>query len=240
MGLKLSQVEMTRANDKITASGRWWIENEVQNTRFTGHLQSNALDKTLALADVKSSILGSKTNIDFNLAWPGDPFDFALAHLNGDLDIHLSKGVLVDVNPGFGRILSLLSIGSLERRLRLDFSDVFKKGFSFDDITALVTIKNGIAHSDNLMMKAPAAEVKMKGDVNLDTKQLNLVANLTTHITSSLPIAATIASGGNPIVGAIGVGVWAADKIVKSQAGDMLGSTYHVTGTWEKPIVNGK
>ena len=239
-GLKLQQVSMTRVNDAITANGHWWVEQDKQNTEFTGHLDSNALDKTLALVDIKSTILGSKTKVDFDLAWPGDPFDFALASLNGKLDINLSKGVLVDVNPGFGRILSLLSIQSLERRLRLDFSDVFKKGFSFDTITALVNVKNGMAHSDNLLMKAPAAEMKMKGDVNLATKQLDLRAIVTTHITSSLPIAATIASGGNPIVGAIGVGVWAADKIVKSQAGDMLGTTYHVTGTWEKPIVNGK
>jgi uncharacterized protein (TIGR02099 family) len=240
LGVKLRQVEMTRPNDTITAAGRWWIEGEKQNTRFTGHLDSQALDKTLELADIKSTILGSKTKVDFSLNWPGDPFDFALAQLNGQLDIHLSKGVLVDVNPGFGRILSLLSLQSLQRRLRLDFSDVFKKGFSFDEISALVTINKGIAHSDNLAMKAPAAEMKMKGDVNLATKQLNLSAVLTTHITSSLPLAATIASGGNPIVGAVGVGVWAVDKIVKSQAGDMLGTTYRVTGTWEKPIVNGK
>lgn len=239
-GVKFHNLTMTRANDSIKASGRWWLEQGTQKTRFTGHLQSNALDKTLDLVDIKSTILGSKANSDFSLSWPGNPFDFALVHLNGELNINLTKGVLVDVNPGFGRILSLLSIQTLQRRLRLDFSDVFKKGFSFDQITALVTINDGVAHSDNLVMKAPAAEMTMRGDVNLGTKQLNLTANLTTHISSSLPIAATIASGGNPIVGAVGVGVWAVDKIVKSQAGDMLGTTYKVTGTWEKPVINGK
>lgn len=239
-GLKLKQVEMLGPQEKFTANGRWWIENDKQKTQLAGHLSSKALDKTLMLANVSSTILNSKTEADFDLTWPGDPFDFALAHLNGQLDVHLKDGVLVDVNPGFGRILSLLSLDSIERRLRLDFSDIFKKGFSFDDIIAHIAIKDGVAHSDNLSMKAPAAEMKMKGNVNLGTKQLDLLAQVTVHITSSLPIAATIASGGNPIVGAVGLGVWVADKIVKSTAGDVLGTSYRVTGTWEKPIVNGK
>ncbi|MFA6037311.1 MAG: YhdP family protein [Legionellales bacterium] len=239
-GLKIKQIEMLGPQEKFTGNGRWWVEGDKQKTELIGHLSSNALDKTLMLADVSSSILKSKTEADFNFIWPGDPFDFALAHLSGSVDIHLKDGVLVDVNPGFGRILSLLSLDSIERRLRLDFSDVFKKGFSFDDITTHISIKDGIAHTDNLSMKAPAAEIKMQGNVNLGTKQLDLFAQVTTHITSSLPIAATIASGGNPIVGAVGLGIWAADKIVKSTAGDVLGSSYRVTGTWEKPIVNGK
>ncbi len=239
-GLKLHQVAMTSANDSITADGRWWIAQNKEQTEFTGHLKSKSLDKTMALVGMKSTILESKTDVDFSLSWPGNPFDFALAHLNGRLDIHLDKGVLIDVNPGFGRVLSLLSIQSLQRRLRLDFSDVFKKGFSFDEITALVTINNGVANANNLIMKAPAAEMKMQGDVNLATKKLDLTAVVIAHISSSLPIAATIASGGNPIVGAVGVGVWAFDKIVKSAGGDMMGSTYHVTGTWEKPIVKSK
>jgi uncharacterized protein (TIGR02099 family) len=239
-GVKINNLSMTRPNDKFTANGHWWVENNVQNSSFTGHLSSGALDQTLALFDIKSTILGSKSETDFTLSWPSDPFDFDLANLNGQLDVRLRDGRLVDVNPGFGRILSLLSIQAIGRRLRLDFSDVFKKGFSFDEITAHVNIKKGIAHSDDLTMSAPAADMTMKGNVNLGTKQLDLLATVRVNITSSLPIAATIASGGNPIVGAVGVGVWAVDKIVKSQAGSLISSSYHVTGTWENPVVNGK
>lgn len=239
LGLKLDQVSLNHANESIQANGRWWFENNAQQTRLAGQLKSAAFDKTLQLLDIKSTIIGSKTQVDFSLSWPGNPFDFALAQLSGTLDVKLKSGVLVDVNPGFGRILSLLSIQSLQRRLRLDFSDVFKKGFSFDSITAFINITNGKAHSDNLLVNSPSAEVKMKGDVNLANKQLDLTATVIAHISGSLPLAATIASGGNPIVGAVGVGVWAVDKIVKS-TGASMGSTYHITGTWETPIVKGK
>jgi uncharacterized protein (TIGR02099 family) len=238
--LKINHLSMTRANDKFTADGKWWVENNQQQSSFTGHLSSKALDKTMALFDIKPTILDSDAESDFTLSWPSDPFDFDLATLNGHISVHLSNGRIIDVNPGFGRILSLLSIQELGRRLRLNFSDVFKKGFSFDDITADLNIKNGIAHSDNLKMTAPAADMEMKGNVNLGTKALDLNANVRINITGSLPIAATIASGGNPIVGAVGVGVWAVDKIVKSQGGNLLASSYHVTGTWENPKVNGK
>ncbi|HLF66430.1 MAG TPA: AsmA-like C-terminal region-containing protein, partial [Gammaproteobacteria bacterium] len=231
---------MLRKNDTLKASGQWYFAPSGERTRLAGSLASSAIDKTLLLADIKSTILNSKAATDFILSWTGSPFDFALAHLSGEMKVDLKSGVLVDVNPGFGRVLSLLSVQSLQRRLRLDFSDVFKKGFSFDEITALITIDNGLAHVNNLVMKAPAAEMKMQGDVNLASKQLDLSANVVAHISSSLPLAATIASGGNPIVGAVGVGVWAVDKIVKSTAGDKLGSNYRITGTWEKPIVKGK
>ncbi len=240
LGLRLSRVEMLRKNDTLKASGQWYYAPNGERTRLSGFLTSEAIDKTLLLVDIKSTILNSKSKTDFTLSWSGSPFDFALAHVSGELDVHLNKGILVDVNPGFGRVLSLLSVQSLERRLRLDFSDVFKKGFSFDDIKAAIVINNGLAHVNSLVVKAPAAEIKMQGDVNLANKQLDLSANVVAHISGSLPIAATIASGGNPIVGALGVGVWAVDKIVKSQAGDKLGSNYHITGSWEKPIVKGK
>ena len=56
-----------------------------------------------------------------------------LERINGLVDFRADDGRLTDVEPGgAGRVFGLLSVQALPRRLRLDFSDMFREGFGYD------------------------------------------------------------------------------------------------------------
>jgi uncharacterized protein YhdP len=60
------------------------------------------------------------------------------------------------------RLLGVLSLQSLTRRVKLDFTDVFSDGFAFDSITGDARISKGVFVSDNVHMKGPAADVYLR------------------------------------------------------------------------------
>ena len=74
---------------------------------------------------------------------------------------------LLEIEPGAGRVLGLLSIAQLPRRLTLDFRDFFSKGFAFNRIDGHVRFAGGSARSDDLVIDGPAAEIDIRGAADL-------------------------------------------------------------------------
>ncbi|MFP3344692.1 AsmA-like C-terminal region-containing protein, partial [Halomonas sp. SIMBA_159] len=84
---------------------------------------------------ITSAISGSSADINFALNWPGAPTQFALAHLAGNVNYRLGEGSLSEVSDQGARLFSIFSLDSLVRKLRLDFRDVFSKGFFYNNMT---------------------------------------------------------------------------------------------------------
>jgi uncharacterized protein YhdP len=78
--------------------------------------------------------------------WPGSPAWLATKRFSGTLDASLNKGQLVEVEGGAQalRVFGLLNFNSIGRRLRLDFSDLFGKGLSYDRVKGLLVATNGV------------------------------------------------------------------------------------------------
>ncbi|MCX5511726.1 AsmA-like C-terminal region-containing protein, partial [Pseudomonas sp. BJa3] len=74
---------------------------------------------------------------------------------------------------GAGRVLGLLSVAEVRRRLMLDLSDFFSKGFAFNRIDGDIRIAGGLARSDNLMIDGPAAEIQIRGDTDLRSERFD-------------------------------------------------------------------
>ncbi|WP_258286737.1 YhdP family protein, partial [Escherichia ruysiae] len=62
---------------------------------------------------------GGQGQLQFNAGWDGAPAAFNLAALEGTLDIDIRNGQILEVEPGAGRVLGLLSVAQLPRRLML-------------------------------------------------------------------------------------------------------------------------
>ena len=73
---------------------------------------------------------------------PGSP----TKRFSGTLDASLNKGQFVEVEGGAQalRVFGLLNFNSIGRRLRLDFSDLFGKGLSYDRVKGLLVATNGV------------------------------------------------------------------------------------------------
>jgi uncharacterized protein YhdP len=129
-------------------------------------------------------------------------------------------------------LLSVLSLQSLPRRLALDFRDLFQEGFAFDNITGDVTIREGVATTNNLRMRGVQAAVLMEGsaDVERETQDLRVVVVPEINAgTASLAYAAI-----NP---AIGLGTFLAQVFLRKPLTQAGTREFHVTGPWSDPKV---
>ncbi len=212
-------------------------------------------DKTSASTSVYGSIIGrnpkvlfeqwnlpvvlesKKTQIDFNLSWPGSPLAIELETLTGKMTHSYEDGVFsqenIDNSSGLLRVFGLLNFNSWARRVRLDFSDIYKKGFTFDELSGQLYFNNGLMTlTQPLKMQGPSSLMELSGvidypkqtvDANLEAS-LPLGGNLTliAALTAGLPVAA---------------GVYIASKIFKKQL--KLASTikYNITGDLNNPTI---
>lgn len=226
----IEQLKISNPDDVLLAEGRWhnWTRNPNTNLEFS--LAANDIGKTLKRFGQPDTIKGGVALISGKLQWPGSPHQFKKDGLNGSFTFGASKGQVIKIQPGVGRLLGLLTLQSLPRRLSLDFRDLFSEGFAFDVIKATAKIENGVMHSDDFFMTGPAAETEIKGDINLNNETQNLRVKVVPHISDTLSLAAL---AGGPIAGAA---AFVAQKILKDPLNKIAQSEYVITGTWDKPV----
>lgn len=64
--------------------------------------------------------------------------------MSGELALDFKDGRFAKVDPGVVKLLGALSLQSLPRRIRLDFTDVFSDGFAFDTLKGEAQARNGL------------------------------------------------------------------------------------------------
>ena len=225
----IQKLAITNPDSTLLADGTWhnWTRNP--NTNFKFSLSVNNIGKALKRFGQPDVVKGGTAAFSGQLNWPGSPHEFEASKLDGNFVMGASKGQILKVQPGVGRLLGLLSLQSLPRRLSLDFRDLFSDGFAFDSITATAKVDNGILRSDDFFMTGPAAEAKIKGETNLQKETQNLKVKVIPHISDTLSLAAL---AGGPIVGAA---AFVAQKLLKDPFNKIAQSEYVITGTWSNP-----
>ncbi len=175
---------------------------------------------------------GGHGQITAQAAWPGSPAAFRLASLEGSVKLAARDGHLLEVEPGAGRVLGLLSVAEVRRRLMLDFSDFFSKGFAFNRIDGDLRITGGLARSENLVIDGPAAEILIRGDTDLRSEQFDQMVDVKPKSANVLTAVGAVAGG--PIGAAVGA---VANAVLKKPLAEMGAKTYRVTGPWKSPKV---
>ncbi len=225
----IQKLKISNEDSTLTADGEWHNWKHNPNTRLNFNWDIAHLDKTLRRFGQPDTIKGGAANLSGQLSWDGSPHQFETDGLNGSFKLKATKGQIVKMQPGVGRLLGLLSLQSLPRRLSLDFRDLFSSGFAYDVISATATVNNGIMRSDDFYMTGPAADVTIKGETNLQKETLNLKIKVVPNVSDSLSLAAF---AGGPIVG---IAAFLAQKILKDPLNKISSTEYHIVGTWDNP-----
>ncbi|WP_172597599.1 YhdP family protein [Sulfuriflexus mobilis] len=231
-GLYMEHLQLEGKHVSLGASGEWAVSNDEQNTRLQVKLNSDAFSEFLEGLGYESGFQAGKSKGDAQLQWPGDPMQFSVGRLNGNLSLDIRDGQLRDLSPGAGRVFGLLSLQTLPRRLSLDFSDVFKKGFSFDRIKGNFQLEKGDAYTTNLYMDGPAARIDVSGRTGLVVQDYDQLVTVTPKLTSSLPLAGALVGG--PVAGGV---LYAIDKLFKPAIDKITRYQYTITGSWEEPEI---
>lgn len=233
--LKLLRLVTPQDEALFNGTGRWAAPTRAGEPRrvlldFTLEVaDGGALLARLGQADV---IKGAKGSIGGQIGWLGSPLALDYPSLDGQMTLSFERGQFLQADPGVAKLLGVLSLQSLPRRMLLDFSDVFEKGFAFDAITGDVTLARGVASTRNLKMRGVQATVLMEGatDVQLETQDLRVwvIPDINANAASLAYIAI------NPVVG---IGAFLAQLFLQRPLAAATTREFHVTGPWAAPLV---
>jgi len=230
-GLAVAPLEVDSEWLKLEARGQWQRRDDRERSRFDLNITGGDLGRLLEAFGYAGNVRGGETHAEINANWPGAPMDFELAKVEGTLALRIGKGSLTSLDPGAGRVFGLLSLHALPRRLSLDFSDLFRRGFSFDRIEGRFTLIDGNAYTNDLVIEGPAARIEISGRTGLARRDYDQLVTVVPEVTSGLPLAGAIAGGP-----AVGAALFLADRLLSKQVEALTRYQYSVTGSWESPV----
>lgn len=230
-GKRMSIKEVRIDSDRfvLTATGTW---TEGGNTFFNLNLNSPNLGGMMGRLGFASVVQGGSAIASGKVWWAGAPMAISLAGLNAQLAVSVKDGTIVDVEPGAGRMLGILSIPALPKRLFLDFSDVLKEGFAFDSIKGDIRIEQGQAYTTNLRLESVPASILISGRTGLVTQDFDQEMYVVPNVSDTVSVASALAWG--PQVAAV---VALLQEVFKSDIKAATMTRYHISGSWKDPKI---
>ncbi len=234
---RLSKFNLLMPEAQLAATGTWGA-GAVPGAR--GPSQA-AMDFTLTLVDsgallerlgMGKVVRGGKGSFAGSVSWPGSPLSPDTAKMTGQIKVAIDAGQFLKVSPGAARLLNVFSLQSLQRRLLLDFRDLFEDGFVFDSVTGDLQLGQGVATTNNLRMRGPAAVVLMEGEADIERETQNLRVVVVPEINAGT--AALAYAFINP---AIGLGTFLAQYFLSKPIAEASTREFRVTGPWDDPKV---
>jgi uncharacterized protein (TIGR02099 family) len=224
----------------LLGKGRWELPNgnAQGKTSLTFDLETKNAGELITAMSVKENVLsnGSGT-IHGDINWQGAPIDFSSISLNGDLQMELKNGTILQVDPGAAKLLGILSLQSLFKFATLNFKgslgEVGEKGTPFDKISAAATIKRGIIRSNDFEMVSTIAKINARGLINLNRETQDLRVTIYPRINfGSASLAAFYFV--TPI---IGISAMIGQYLFSSGINQALQTDLLIQGSWQNPEV---
>ena len=205
------------------------------------HNYSTTVDAQLKSQNTKAlmeefgfqGILSSKNlTIDLDLFWPYIPSSDGVFDANGTVKVNIKDGQITAIDPIAGKVLGLLSIAELPKRLVLDFSDIFKKGLSFNRLSGEFQFKQGSAYTCNLAMEGTSVDILLVGVTDMIGETYNQLAIVRPLLSDALPMGGAVFGGPG-----VAAAVYLFTKLLRKPLRDIGASYYSIGGTWDNPTI---
>lgn len=234
-GLRVDRFTTRARSMQLTASGDWLRAGEGRSrSRFDVDFSARSLGELLAAFGLAGMVEDGEIKGKLQGSWPGSPGAFALARFEGRLRADVGEGQLLEVEPGgSGRVLGLISLAEIPRRLSLDFSDFFQKGFGFNTMGGEFVFADGRASTDLLLINGPAAEIRVSGSTDLRLQQYDQRIEVLPKAGGALPVLGAIAGG--PVGAAVGA---VAQAVLQQPLKQAARTVYRISGPWKEPKVD--
>jgi uncharacterized protein (TIGR02099 family) len=230
---RIRKLSLTQPALKVDAEGLWSADRfGAHRTRVEASVEAGHLGEALTQLGLPGQVANGRAEVIAGLNWAGEPGDFRFGALNGELSFNARDGRFLKLEPGSGRLLGLFNIEQVVRRLKLDFTDVFKEGLTFDRIDGKADIAAGRLHTDGIFILGPAALMELNGSTHLGTETYDLDVTVAPQFGANLSLAGAIA---NPAAGAM---IFVVQKLFKKQMAKLINYEYRVTGSWSNPKVD--
>ncbi|MGH8724964.1 MAG: YhdP family protein, partial [Burkholderiales bacterium] len=230
--LRIEHANMANPDASLTGNGIW--RATPSSTAIDFDLHAGDVGAFLGRVGQPGMVKGAKARLQGSLTWQGDPATLDFPTLGGQLQLLAENGQFLEIEPGIGKLISLMSLQALPRRITLDFRDVFSKGFQFDRITSGAQLDHGAMSLKEFRMRGSAADVEMRGEADLARE----TQNLRVRVVPSLALGDGAAIGIGIVNPVAGVAAAIAQRILKNPIGQIFAFDYAVTGTWSDPKVD--
>ncbi len=231
-GFYLERAHVSGPDHVMEADGHSLLGFGQDESKLKLEVTTSDLGAAMEFIGFQRTVEAQSASLTADLHWTGGWPPHLLEVAQGAARIDIESGSLSEVKPGAGRMFGLLSVQALPRRLTLDFRDIFKKGFFFDEFHGDFTIGDGLAYTDNLVFRSPAADIGIVGSVDLTDRLYDQTAIVSAEVGNTLPVVGAIAAGP-----AIGAGLFVLKEIFKESLRGMVNVQYRITGPWENPVV---
>ena len=213
----------------------WHKGDGGSRTRFVGLLSAGDIAEVMRQWDKPDIIESTSARYEVDLSWPGSPHHVELKRLKGQVNLLMENGRFKR-NPsvgsdGFLRLVGLVNFDTLARRLRMDFSDLYKSGLAYDELRGSVTFDTGkLIFTEPLQMSSPSSRLQMAGSINLEDETIDSRLIATLPVAGNLTFLAALATG-LPAA----AGVYVVSKIFKKQVDQATSISYRIRGSWDDP-----
>ncbi|WP_444936490.1 YhdP family protein [Microbulbifer sp. JMSA004] len=215
----------------------WMRDAEGQeSSQFIGRLVADDLADIQREMGHEPLIESKSASFETAFKWAGSPTQVKSSLLSGELKIDIRDGRFLRSTGATGstvlRLLSLFNFDTWARRLRLDFSDLYKSGMAFDRVRGEVVFEGDgqLLIAVPIQVEGPTSELQMAGRVNLVREDLDLTLVATLPVGNNLALVAALA-GGLPAA----AGVYLISKAFKKQVKKVASVSYRISGGWADP-----
>ena len=228
---RLDKLALASPEATLSAQGTW-RSGSPQRTALKFKIEAADAGRFLERMGQPGLVSGARVKLSGALAWQGTPLELDYPSLSGELELDADEGQFLEIEPGIGKLISLMSLQALPRRIALDFRDVFSKGFRFDSIDAGARVKSGVMAVKDFHMRGSSADVRIAGEADLvhETQDLRVRVIPGLGNIASTAVAAIV----SPIAG---VAAAIAQRALKDPLGQIFAYDYTVSGSWAEPKV---
>jgi uncharacterized protein (TIGR02099 family) len=234
-GIAFNSLDLGLKGMLLVGSGGWEGSPGASNSWYKGRISGKNLADVLKGWGFAPSVTSQDFHMDVDGRWPGSPAWVATKRFSGTLDATLNEGQFVEVEGSAQalRVFGLLNFNSIGRRLRLDFSDLFGKGLSYDRVKGLLVATNGVyVTREPIRLTGPSSTIELDGTLNMVADRIDAKLLVTLPVTNNLPIAALIV--GAP---AVGGALFLIDKLIGDRVSRFASVKYTVKGPWKEPKI---
>ncbi|WP_373975855.1 TIGR02099 family protein [Chitinibacter sp. SCUT-21] len=229
--IEFDELSLRNADGQISLAGQWLKQNSWERTQAKVKIDSPNMGKLLLRIGYPEAMKAAPLILHGDGQWQGAPWRPAWDTVSGKLNLNIGAGQFIQLEPGVGRFLSILSLQALPRRLKLDFSDVFSSGFEFDEISGTALIEQGVARTSDLKINGPAAKVRFSGDANFVAGTQNLRVRIVPSIGGAVALGVGVL---NPIAG---LATLAVQSVMDNPLGELLAYEFQIDGSMSDPQI---
>lgn len=231
-GVSIAEIDALWRNTAIRGQVDWTLLDGTEQSHFVGSLESRNLARSLRRWDLDPFIESDEARAVADLGWAGDPTEFDYLNLQGQASVAIGPGRIpkTDSKTSALRVLGVFNMATVSRRLRLDFTDLYKKGLAFEEISGDFSIDGSLVGTSNLQIKSPSAELRLRGEMDIEAETLDHYMEVTLPVSSNLYVGCLAGP-------AACAGIFVVERLWGERLEKMTSLTYRVTGSWDTPKV---